>query len=108
MTETMDLFSYAETLRDRAIHQVSREEWMPEAVATFYAYRRELPEVFTGENIRDLVLGYLPAPHHPNAWGALTMSLVKQKAIIATGTVTKMRSPSSHARRTFQYRLAQG
>ena len=101
----MDLFAYAETLRDQTIEQVSRPEWMPYAVATFKVHRRELPDVFTGEDIRDLILRHAFAPHHPNAWGALTMSLVRQKAIVATGTVAKMRTPSSHARRTFEYRL---
>lgn len=101
----MDLFCYAETLRDQAIEQVSRPEWMPYAVATFKVHRRELPSVFTGEDIRDLILRHAFAPHHPNAWGALTMTLVRQKAIVATGTVAKMRTPSSHARRTFEYRL---
>lgn len=103
----MDLFSYAETLRDARLQQVTREDWMPHAVATFYARRRELPDTFTGEDIRDLILRYAVAPHHPNAWGALTMSLVRQKAIVATGSVRKMRTPSSHARRTFEYRLGE-
>lgn len=103
----MDLFSHAEMLRDRALKQVEREDWMPAAVAVFFAHRLELPDVFTGEDIRDLVLSRLSAPHHPNAWGALTMSLVKRNAIVATGTVAKMRSPSSHARRTFEYRLGE-
>lgn len=101
----MDLFQHAETLRDTGLKQVSREDWMPAAVLAFRRYSGELPEVFTGEDIRELVSTFAGQPHHPNAWGALTMTLVRQGHIVATGTVSKMRSPSSHARRTFEYRL---
>lgn len=79
---------------------------MPFAVSVFEAHCGDLPAVFTGEDIRDLVLRHAPPPHHPNAWGALTMSLVRRGAVVATGTFTKMRTPTSHARRTFEYRLA--
>lgn len=102
----MDLFTYAEARRDEALTRVTREDWMPAAIGTFRRHALELPDVFTGEDIRELVTAYAGAPHHPNAWGALTMTLVKQGFIVATGTVAKMRSPTSHARRTFEYRLA--
>lgn len=102
----MDLFTYAETRRNEALQQVTRDDWMGAALATFNRHRHELPEVFTGEDIRELIVGYAFAPHHPNAWGALTMALVRKGQIEATGTFTKMRSPTSHARRTFEYRLA--
>lgn len=101
----MDLFSYAETRRDQALQQVTREHWMATALATFRRHKNELPDVFTGEDIRELVVGYAMPPHHPNAWGALTMALVRRGLIEATGTFTKMRSITSHARRTFEYRL---
>ena len=102
----MDLFAYAETRRDEALHRVTRVDWMPVAVSAFRRHAPELPDVFTGEDIRELVTAYAGAPHHPNAWGALTMTLVRQGLIVATGTVAKMKTPSSHARRTFEYRLA--
>lgn len=102
----LDLMDYASTLRDEVIKQVTREDWMPAAITVFRRYSQELPDVFTGEDVRELVASFAGQPHHPNAWGALTMTLVRQNLIVATGTVAKMRTPSSHARRTFEYRLA--
>ena len=100
----MDLFEYATSLRDQALHQVTRDDWMGAALATFKRYQAELPDVFTGEDVRELVVEHAFPPHHPNAWGALTMTLVRRGLIEATGTFTKMKSPTSHARRTFEYR----
>lgn len=101
-----DLFTYAEAQRDRALHQVTRQDWMPAAIGVFRRHCRELPDIFTGEDIRELVTAYAGSPHHPNAWGALTMALSRQGMIVPTGTVAKMKSAKSHARRTFEYRLA--
>jgi hypothetical protein len=102
----MNSNNIGDELRDVALEQVTRPAWMAEAVATFYAHRlTTLPKVFTGEDIREMVLLYMRPPHHHNAWGALTMNLVRNKMIEATGTVRKMSTPSSHSRRTFEYRL---
>lgn len=102
----MDLFEHAISRRDAALHRVARDDWMPAALMAFRRYQGELPDVFTGEDIRALVSSFVGQPHHPNAWGALTMALVRQNHIVATGTVAKMKTPSSHARRTFEYRRA--
>lgn len=110
----MDLFTFAEKqnqlraaeqLRDQGIERVTRSNWMLEAVETLQRHREELPSLFIGEDIRELILCYIEAPHHPNAWGALTRYLVVLKMIVQTGRIVKMRTPSSHARRSPEYRL---
>jgi hypothetical protein len=100
-----DLFSHAERLRDEAIKRVSRDDWMSVAMAAFRNHASKLPAEFTGEDIRNLVAPIAGPPHHHNAWGAFTMTLVRKHLIEATGGVAKMKATTSHARRTFLYRM---
>lgn len=109
----MDLFTFAElkrkasgeSLRDQGIENVTRAKWMESAIATFTHHCDELPEYFIGEDIREVILSHMEPPHHPNAWGALTLQLIKSNLIFETGRIVKMRSPSSHARRSPEYQL---
>lgn len=95
----------AEVARDAGIAQVSASNapWMTRAVAM--AISRIPPFVrVTGEDIRSrLTDAGLEAPSKPNAWGALTMTLAKRGHIMDSGEWRRMRSPSSHARRTPVY-----
>jgi hypothetical protein len=47
------------------------------------------------------------APHHHNAWGALTAVLVKRGVIEDTGRLGKSQDPRSHARRQPVWRVVQ-
>lgn len=95
------LFS-GEVLRDKGIKQVSshNETWMESCVyyATnvFVEYNRD--RTFTGEDIRAGCVAEFGEPKHPNAWGALINSLVRQKIIKPTGEWRKTKNQSSHAR----------
>jgi len=45
------------------------------------------------------------APHHHNAWGALTGALVRRGVIEDTGRLVKSQDPRSHARRQPVWRV---
>ena len=45
------------------------------------------------------------APHHHNAWGALTAVLVRRGVIEETGRLGKSQDPRSHARRQPVWRV---
>lgn len=89
--------------RDLSLAQVSEnagEDFMVNAfVATL-----DLPDgEYTGEDIRFAITKTGVVPHHPNAWGAVIMNLVRHGILKDTGKYTKMRSRISHARRTPVY-----
>ena len=98
-----------EMLRDKAIEQVQTHgvHWMDQAVAWVRAWAAQVgPDLrFTAEELRLASLGILPAPHHHNAWGALTMQLIRNSDIVPTGEWISMVAPRSHARRTPRYRF---
>lgn len=60
---------------------------------------------YTGEDIRIILTKIGLRPNHPNAWGALVMSAIKFGILINTGKVTKMKTKTSHARKTSIYKL---
>ena len=65
------------------------------------------PEGALFEDIRSYasLLG-LPEPPHPNAWGAVALSMSKRKLIVKTGVWIQCRSERSHACSAPMWRLA--
>lgn len=106
----LDLVDYinAVAARDAALQRVAENagEWTRMAYMAFYDAIRDGWEG-TGEDVRlTMTDAGLQAPHHHNAWGALTCSLVRRGLLIPTGTWTNMRGEKSHARKTPVYRRA--
>jgi hypothetical protein len=97
-----DLFS-ATARRDAALKQASREPWMTTAFKlAVQVIPRGVPMI--GEEIRNLLIrSGLEAPHHHNAWGALSMALVRERIIAPTGVWRKMNGAKSHARKSPEY-----
>ena len=94
-----------ELLRDEGIAKVSsnNSDWLKRCIALA---RHIVSPSFTAEDIRLQFekLGLIPT--HPNAWGALTNSLVKRGIIKKTGQYRQMKDPRSHARETAVYTKA--
>jgi hypothetical protein len=96
----------ATALRDRGAIQVlerAGDDWKDQAIACIrqhWAGREGIAEDF-----RRTCQAHGIAPHHPNAWGALTLAMKRQELLEETG---EWRSPSdlkSHARPTRVYRV---
>jgi len=107
MTSAVDLFDAREA-RDRAVEQVSHNagRWVDRALEMVSRVIPPRAEV-TSEEIRfALTDNGLEAPHHYNAWGALTVAAVKRGLLVDTGRLGQMRGPKSHARRTPIWRRA--
>lgn len=94
------------TLRDRGAVQVlerAGEDWKEQAVICIR--RHWVGQEGIAEDFRRTCEAHGIAPHHPNAWGALTLSMKRQNLLEETG---EWRSPSdlkSHARPTRVYRV---
>ena len=100
-----DLF--AQVLRDQGIERVTDNAlaWIDRAYQMLVREAQCGMEV-SGEDIRvHLCDCGLPAPHHPNAWGALTMMAVRRQLLEDTGRTTQMTLPRSHARRNPVWRF---
>lgn len=102
--ELFDKFK-GKQLRDKGIERVSEHnnDWLARCIGEaiiFVASRED----FTGEDIRFRCEAYVGSPKHPNAWGALTKSLVSRKIIQPTGEYRTPRDKSSHARMIQVYR----
>jgi len=97
-------------LRDEGIASVSENSmsWHDKAFveALFLRYLDAFPFGFISEDIRQPISDKVGNPHHPNAWGALTMHLEKAGYIRKTGEYRQMRLKSSHARSTPVYKWA--
>ena len=94
--------SFGEELRDESLKIVEEHSgyFMTLALCAFLS----LPEgEYTGEEIRLKIREKGIVPHHPNAWGALIMSLVRCGGLTHTGHYSKMKVKTSHARRTAIY-----
>lgn len=96
----------AADLRDRGAARViahAGDDWKVQAIACIrhhWAGREGIAEDF-----RRTCEAAGIAPHHPNAWGALTLAMKRQELLEETG---EWRSPSdhkSHARPTRVYRV---
>lgn len=106
--EQQDLFAALEA-RESALATVSHNsgDWLPLALDAIKA----LPPDWegTGESLRlRLLKDGLPAPHHHNAWGALTAHAIRRELIFKTGRWSSMRTPKSHARATPVLRRSRG
>lgn len=96
----------ATALRDAGAAQVldrAGEDWKQDAIACIRLHWRGREGI--AEDFRRTCQAHGIAPHHPNAWGALTLSMKRQELLEETG---EWRSPSdhkSHARPTRVYRV---
>lgn len=91
--------------RDEGIKRVSENgaRWIDHALATAESYLRTHEEFIT-ENFRAFWQQQGgEKPHSLNAWGALTMALVKRGKMIESST-RKAQSVDAHARRVGVYR----
>jgi len=59
----------------------------------------------TAEDFRITCITSGIKPHHPNAWGGLTMGLVRSGLLKATGDYAQMKAKKSHSRKTPVYRV---
>jgi hypothetical protein len=100
------LFDYGESLRDTAIATVMEnagQRW--QAAATQLIQDTLRGQEVLAEEWRLLCEHHGLNPHHPNAWGGLTNSLVRSGVITDTGRLGKSRDPRSHARRQPVWRV---
>ena len=109
MAEQFDLFPQkkAKEARDRALKRVEHNNtgWLAEALRfceTSPALR--CLKEFTAEDLRLAVTPRIGSPRSPHAWGLLSRHLLDKQIIVPTGKWVHMKSDSSHARRTPQYR----
>jgi hypothetical protein len=104
MAEQLDLLAALDA-RDAALERVSHnagETWMQEGVRRIGLLRSWQG---TAEDLRILLLDSgFEAPHHHNAWGALTRMALSHGLLVRTGAFTHMRTRKSHARMTAVYR----
>lgn len=100
---TGDLFDSGKDRRDRGVRRVSENEsdkWWTVAHASLVIYARDHPNGFLTENFRQFWLASgQPEPHHPNVWGALTLSLAREGLIRNTGVYQQAKSLKNHAHR---------
>jgi hypothetical protein len=92
-------------LRDAGIGLVAGNNirWIDSAVAEVVRLRaRRLahPDTFIAEQLREYVNMRIGPPKHHNAWGALTMRLVREHVIFKNGQWWPMRHAPSHSRLT--------
>lgn len=96
----------ATALRDRGAVQVlerAGDDWKIDAIVCIRRHWGGREGI--AEDFRRTCQAHGIAPHHPNAWGALTLSMKRQQLLEETG---EWRSPSdlkSHARPTRVYRV---
>lgn len=76
---------------------VANESWIDKALAKLREFAAHNAGGFLMEEFRDWYLGHgHEAPHHQNAWGALTTVACKQKIIERTGEWRKASAKKSH------------
>lgn len=80
-------------------------EWQHETSVAFnWWLDNAAPREFTFEQFRNFLEAcHFPAPHHPNAWGAMAKRFADR--VKAVGYATSVR-PQAHARLTRTYRRA--
>ena len=97
MSRQYDLFQGEQQKREGLdLTSEHNQDWMDHAIATA---RLWLPRtrVFQADEIRGCVAPIAGEPKHPNAWGALTRSLISLAVIRPTGDYKKSRSVRNHA-----------
>jgi hypothetical protein len=89
-----------------------RAEWrtLYRGLADYFLNDRDPGCVFTGEDLRlEMVRLYaMPAPHHPNAWGAMAGSVIRdwlRCGLIEQDGMAHARSVATHAHRYVRYRV---
>jgi len=94
----------ARVARDEGVARVTwnSKEWMPQAIEAFEDHI-EFGIPFIAEEMRDILSKWIDQPHSPNAWGALSLVLVRRKQICKTGVHRSMKHVKSHARATPEY-----
>lgn len=93
-------------LRDLGATQVinhAGDDWKERAIACI----RDYWQGHTGiaEDFRRTCEAHGIAPHHPNAWGALTLAMKRQNLLEETGEWRTPTDHKSHARPTRVYRV---
>jgi len=108
MTSQYDLFS-GSYLRDTGIALVTENagDWMDNAKSLVSMFLARHPgRLITGDDIREVVQPRLGPPHHPNAWGALTRSMLVRGRLIPTGRLVKSTRATNHAHANPEYEIA--
>jgi hypothetical protein len=94
-----------EQLRDEGIARVlsrTKEQWQADLQGVILSF--PVGQEVTGEEIRWKAVPRIGEPHHPNVWGGVIKTAIKDKLLEPTGEVRKSVSPKNHAHRTFVYR----
>jgi hypothetical protein len=110
MAKQLGLFD-GERRRDEGIALVSLNsgEWMVRARAVAMEYlAHHAGEIITADPIRNVVQAALGQPHHQNAWGALTRSLIGRRFLRPTGRLAKSPRASNHAHANPEYEVLAG
>ncbi len=105
MSEQTSIFDYLESirLRDEGLALIADHNapWLERALALI---ERAPYMIGPFESWRAHCLEQgLEQPSHANAWGALARAALQRRLLMPTGRWVKMRSISSHARRTPEY-----
>lgn len=111
MTDDLPLFSTrteAERERDRILRSMEQRHAGYYRLA-FWAiqgihWRREIVGEFIGEDLRVLAVPIIGPPAHANVWGGIVGAMSRAGVIVHTGATRKMKTKSSHGRRSLVYR----
>jgi hypothetical protein len=100
----IDLPLFGEALRDAGTEQALQNagsEWQDKCISVVrYVYSGKEA---TGEDFRHSCEAFNLHAHHPNAWGALTLSMKRKGFLKETGEWRKPNDSRSHARPTRVY-----
>jgi len=90
--------------RDAGIAKVKKNSdgWIAKAID--FVERMPSGWIGTGEDIKLLATPQIGAPHHPNAWGALTNAVTRRGLLVKTGRWLQTKGEKSHARNVQEYR----
>ena len=106
-TQLDDLPLFGEALRDAGTQQAlvnAGSEWQHKAISVvLYVWGGKEA---TGEDFRRSCEALGVFAHHPNAWGALTLSMKRKGLLTETGEWRKPTDSRSHARPTRVYLVA--
>jgi hypothetical protein len=106
----MNLFEWggetATALRDKGVANVLEKagrSWSEHAIRLIR--QRFVGQEVTGEDFRFICEASGVIPHHPNGWGALTLTMKRAGLLKETGQWRSPRDPKSHARPTRVYKV---
>lgn len=95
-----------QSLRDQGTTQVldnAGGEWADQAISCIRRHWSGREGI--AEDFRRTCMDHGLRPHHPNAWGALTLQMKRQKLLEETGEWRAPKDRKSHARPTRVYRV---